>query len=273
LSYTSLAAYDRCAYRWYLERILRLPRDESGGPARARAERPAGPIPDGLDALTRGSLAHVLLEELDFAAPAGPSEDAVREAARLMEAELTDADVTDLQGLVAAFADSPLAARLAGAADIRREHGFVVGLGDDSAPLLNGVIDVLAFEDGGGALVVDYKSDVVAPDADLEALVEADYGAQRRIYALAALGAGAADVEVAHLFLARPAEPATVVYDRNDLPRLREELDTLVAGIAAGRFVPTTRPHRALCLTCPGRRALCHHPEELTLREETAAVV
>ena len=87
-----------------------------------------------------------------------------------MEAELTDADVTDLQALVAAFADGPLAARLAGATDVRREHGFVVGLGDDSAPLLNGVIDVLAFEDGGGALVVDYKSDVVAPDADLEAL-------------------------------------------------------------------------------------------------------
>jgi ATP-dependent helicase/nuclease subunit A len=273
LSYTSLAAYDRCAYRWYLERILRLPRDDSGGPALARAERPAGPIPDGLDALTRGSLAHVLLEELDFAAPTAPTDHAVREAARLMEAELTDADVTDLQALVAAFADGPLAARLAGAADVRREHGFVVGLGDDSAPLLNGVIDVLAFEDGGGALVVDYKSDVVAPDADLEALVEADYGAQRRIYALAALGAGAADVEVAHLFLARPAEPATVVYDRSDLPRLREELDGLVAGIAAGRFTPTTRPHRALCLTCPGRRALCHHPEELTLREEAVPVV
>ncbi|HEX5925896.1 MAG TPA: UvrD-helicase domain-containing protein, partial [Baekduia sp.] len=235
LSYTSLAAYDRCAYRWYLERILRLPRDDSGGPATARAERPAGPIPDGLDALTRGSLAHVLLEELDFAAPTAPSEEAVREAARLMEAELTDADVTDLQGLVAAFADGPLAARLAGAVDVRREHGFVVGLGDDSAPLLNGIVDVLAFEGGGGALVVDYKSDVVTPDADLEAYVESDYGAQRRIYALAALGAGAADVEVAHLFLARPAELATIVYDRNDLPRLREELDELVAGIAAGR--------------------------------------
>ena len=47
----------------------------------------------------------------------------------------------------------------------------------------------------------------------------------------------------------------------------------LVAGIAAGRFIPTTRPHRALCLTCPGRRALCHHPEELTLREEPTPVI
>jgi ATP-dependent helicase/nuclease subunit A len=273
LSYTSLAAYDRCAYRWYLERILRLPRDDSGGRTTARADRPAGPIPDGLDALTRGSLAHVLLEELDFAAPAAPTEEAVREAARLMEAELTDADVTDLQALVAAFADGPLAARLAAATDVRREHGFVVGLGDDSAPLLNGVVDVIAFEEDGGALVVDYKSDVITPDTDLEAYVEADYGAQRRIYALAALGAGAADVEVSHLFLARPAEPATAVYDRNDLPRLREELDQLVAGIAVGRFRPTTQPHRALCLTCPGRRALCYHPEELTLREEPTPVV
>jgi RecB family exonuclease len=273
LSYTSLAAYDRCAYRWYLERILRLPRDDSGGPAVVRAERPAGPVPDGLDALTRGSLAHVLLEDLDFAAPAPPTEAAVREAARLMEAELTDADVADLQALVAAFADGPLAARLAAATDVRREHGFVVGLGDESAPLLNGVIDVIAFDDDGGALVVDYKSDVVGPDTDLDAYVEADYGAQRRIYALAALGAGASDVEVAHLFLARPGEPATVVYDRNDLPRLREELDQLIAGIAAGRFTPTVRPHRALCLTCPGRRALCHHPEELTLREDPTPVV
>jgi ATP-dependent exoDNAse (exonuclease V) beta subunit len=271
LSYTSLAAYDRCAYRWYLERILRLPQDDAGGAA--AATRPPGPVPDGLDALMRGTLAHALLEDLDFAAPATPAADAVRAAAALRGAEVTDADVADLQALVAAFADGPLAARLAAAPDVRREHGFVVGLGDDAAPLLNGFIDVLAFESHGGALIVDYKSDVVAPDTDLEAHVEADYGAQRRIYALAALGAGAPDVEVAHLFLARPQEPATAIYDRNDIPRLRAELDHLIAGIAAGRFVPTARPHRSLCLTCPGRRALCHHPEELTLREDPAPVV
>ncbi|HWI73826.1 MAG TPA: PD-(D/E)XK nuclease family protein, partial [Baekduia sp.] len=141
------------------------------------------------------------------------------------------------------------------------------------APLLNGIIDVLAFDDTGGALVVDYKSDVVAQTTDLEAYVEADYGAQRRIYALAALGAGAPDVEVAHLFLHRPGEPATAIYDQADVPRLRAELDERIAGIAGARFTPTDRPHRALCLTCPGRRALCFHPEELTLREDPAPVV
>lgn len=271
LSYSSLAAYDRCAYRWYLERILRLPREDPG-PALARAERPPGPVPDGLDALTRGSLAHQLLEDLDFARPEPPTEEAVRAAAALIEAELTDADVTDLQHLVAAFAQSTLAARLAQAQDVRREHGFVVGLGDERAPLLNGVVDVIAFEESGGALIVDYKSDVVGADTDLEAYVEGDYGAQRRIYALAALGAGATDVEVSHLFLHRPAHPATAIYDRADIPRLRQELDQLVAGIAAEQFTPTERPHRGLCLTCPGRRALCHHPEELTLREDPVSV-
>jgi len=272
LSYTSLAAYDRCAYRWYLERILRLPREDPG-PALAKVARPAGPVPDGLDALTRGSLAHALLEDLDFARPEPPTEQAVQQAAERIEAELTEADVQDLQQLVAAFAHSTLATRLAHAQDVRREHGFVVGLGDERAPLLNGVVDVIAFEDDGGALVVDYKSDVVAPDTDLEAYVEGDYRAQRRIYALAALGAGATDVEVSHLFLHRPTEPATAIYDRTDLPRLRAELDELVAGIAQERFVPTDRPHRGLCLTCPGRRALCLHPEELTLREDPTPVV
>jgi hypothetical protein len=35
----------------------------------------------------------------------------------------------------------------------------------------------------------------------------------------------------------------------------------------AGAYPVTDEPHRDLCLTCPGRRALCSYPEELTLRE------
>jgi RecB family exonuclease len=267
LSYSSLAAYDRCPYRWYLERVLRLPPDDPPPLPPGAVVAPA-PAHGTLDPLVRGSLAHRLLEDLDVAAPGPPAAEAVRALAEAEEVELTDADVADLQALVAAFADSPQAARLREATDVRREHGFVVRLGDEDAPLLQGVIDVLAFEAGGSALIIDYKTDVVGPDADLEAHVEADYGAQRRIYALAALGAGAPDVEVAHVFLARPQSPAVAVFDRADADRLRAELQERVAGLAAGRFVPTDRPHRALCATCPGRRALCHHPEELTLRLE-----
>ena len=191
-----------------------------------------------------------------------------------MEAELTDADVADLQ---ASSPRSPTArSRRASqtAADVRREHGFVVGLGDDSAPLLNGIIDVLAFEDGGGALVVDYKSDVVTPDADLEALCRGRLRRTATHLRARRAGAGAADVEVAHLFLARPAEPATVVYDRNDLPRLREELDGLVArhrrrSLLADHRSPTGRS----ASPAPAAARCARHPEELTLRDEPTPVV
>lgn len=275
LSYTQLTAYRRCAYRWYLERLLRL-RDPDPAPREvegADAAPAAGLVPElTLEPRVRGIVAHALLEVLDFAAPALPSAAAVRARAADEGVEPTAADVADLQRLVAAVADGPLAARLATAIDVRREHEFLLAGSDDAAPMLHGVIDVLAFDEHGSALVVDYKSDVVAADADLEAHVEAGYGVQRRLYALAALAAGATDVEVVHLFLGRPEAPAVAVYRRADVPALRAELDALVADLAAGRFAPTDRPHRALCHDCPGRRALCHHPEDLTLREDATPV-
>ena len=94
---------------------------------------------------------------------------------------------------------------------MHREHAFAFALGD--GPMITGFVDVVAYEADGAALIVDYKSDRVG-DADLDELVEAGYGVQRRIYALAALRAGAPAVEVAHLFLERPAEPAVVRYGR-----------------------------------------------------------
>ncbi len=40
-----------------------------------------------------------------------------------------------------------------------------------------------------------------------------------------------------------------------------------VAGALAGEFEVCPEPHIDLCAGCPGRRALCVHPEELTGRE------
>ena len=267
LSYSSLADYDRCAYRWYLQRVLRLPRDDAGPPTPPAAAAAAAAQPrEGLDPLLRGTLVHLLLEDLDFAAPAAPSVEAVRAVAEQRDAELTDADVADLRGLVAAFADSPLAARLAAAPDVRREHGFVVGLGDEHAPLLNGFIDVLAFERSGSALVVDYKSDPSPPTPTSRPTsrpTTAPSGASTRWRRSGRRTRRRGRPPVP----ARPGEPAVAIYDQADVPRLRADLERLSAGIAAGRFVPTEHPHRTLCATCPGRRALCHPPEELTLRE------
>jgi ATP-dependent helicase/nuclease subunit A len=164
---------------------------------------------------------------------------------------------------VAAFAGSTLRARLAAAAVVHREHGFAFALPD--GPMVTGFVDVVAFEPGGAALVVDYKSDPVA-GVDLEALVESSYWTQRRIYALAALRSGAPAVEVAHLFLERPVEPAVARYTAADADALAAELSARAAPLLAGEFPVAATPHRGLCATCPGRDGLCSYPPELTDR-------
>jgi RecB family exonuclease len=218
----------------------------------------------------RGTIVHELLEGLDLRERAAlPDADAVRAVAAAHEAEVSDEDVEDLQALVAAFAGSELRARLAAADTLHREHAFAFVLSD--GPLLTGVVDVIAREADGTALVVDYKSDHVG-DSDVDALVEASYGVQRRIYALAALRAGAPAVEVAHLFLERPGEPAVARFAQADADALDAELRAYAAPLLAGEYPVAEVPHRALCATCPGRAGMCSYPPELTDRELPAPV-
>jgi RecB family exonuclease len=257
LSYSSLSRYAACPYRFHIERGLGLPRREV--PADLRSERERGP---GLDPLVRGSLVHELLEGLG-AAPPGP--DDVRALAAARDVDLGEEDVADLLAMVRAFAASALHARLRRAADVRREHPFAFGL-RAGGPLVNGVVDVIAREVDGAALIVDYKSDHVEPGEDPEALVEASYGVQRRIYALAALRAGAPAVEVVHLFLARPGEPAARRYEAADAAALEAALHERAAGLLAGEFPVASQPHRGLCGDCPARGGLCSQPLELTDR-------
>jgi hypothetical protein len=55
------------------------------------------------------------------------------------------------------------------------------------------------------------------------------------------------------------------VFTRGDIPALAESLLGLAQGVIAGRWPVTDAPHRDLCATCPGRRAMCSHPEARTL--------
>jgi ATP-dependent helicase/nuclease subunit A len=259
LSYSSLTRYAQCPYRFHLERGLRLPEQEPPEHLRDAAAEPA------LDLRVRGTLVHELLEGLDLRAGAGvPDAAAIDAVAAAHEVELTEADVADLQALVAAFAGSDLRERLGAARDVHREAAFAFALGD--GPMLNGFVDVIAYEDDGAALIVDYKSDRVG-EADLDELVEAGYGVQRRIYALAALRAAAPAVEVAHLFLERPGEPAVVRFEQDDAETLDAQLRDAAAPLLAGAYPVAEVPHRGLCATCPGRAGLCSYPPELTDRE------
>jgi ATP-dependent exoDNAse (exonuclease V) beta subunit len=268
LSYSALRAYDECGYRFYLERVLGLPREKPPAPPPG-AERPAALA--GIDLLTRGSLVHELLEELDLAtggpwAPGGdPAERLARvhDVAARHELELTADEAADLDALVEVVARGELRARLAAAPTLQREYAFAFPLGPVT---MNGFVDILAVEADGTALVVDYKSDLLEPGTDPEAYVEQGYALQRRLYALAALRTGAPRVEVVYALLDRPHEPVRTSYASDDVATLERDILALVAGPLSGEYRVTDRPHRELCSTCPGRRAMCSWPEEMTLR-------
>ena len=265
LSYSSLGAYARCGYRFYLERVLRLPRVAPPEPDAVEGAAAGEGVAGALSPMLRGSLVHRLLEDLDYARPVAPAAAAVRELAADMGAEPAEDEVEDVRALVAAFADSPLCGRLAAARRTRREAPFAFGL--DAAgggPLVTGFLDVLAVEPDGGVLIVDYKSDRLEGASPAE-LTERDYATQRIVYALAALRDGAPRAEVAHCFLERPGEPVTKVFTAADAPALAERLAGLADGVIEGRYPVTATPHRELCGDCPGRAALCSWPEERTL--------
>jgi ATP-dependent exoDNAse (exonuclease V) beta subunit len=254
LSYSALSSYAACPYRFYLERVLRLPRVAEQAPETVPA--------DALDRLVRGSIAHVLLEEIDLDDPAVPAAAAVEHAAQMADAEVTAADVADLQELVRAAIEGDVLARVRAARRVRREEGFTFLL--DDVPF-NGFVDLLAEEADGTALIVDYKTNPVA-GVDLDALTEADYGLQRRIYALAALRSGAPAAEVVHLYLERPDEPVIARYAAADAAAVEAQLRARAAGLLRGEFPVAEVPHLGLCGGCPARARLCVHPPELTGR-------
>ncbi len=265
LSYTGLAGYDRCSYRFYLERALRLPAPE---PLAAAA---GGETPAGLSALARGSLVHQLLERLDFNGPRPPEREEVLALVQSHGHEPSDDEVADLVGMVARFCESPMCARIAAAGGARAElpFQFTLATGGGRSLLINGVLDVHVRE-GDRTLVVDYKSDAIGAQGPA-ALIEQKYATQRIVYALAALRSGAERVEVAYVFLEAPGEPVSQQFSAADAEGLERRLTELAAGIVQGRFEPTDAPHRALCHDCPGRAALCSWSEEHTLADQPVA--
>ncbi len=287
LSYTALSELERCGYRYYLERVLGLAEN------RAAARREPGH--ESLDARARGTLVHRMLERIDFARPVAPEPEDVARAARALGVRAGVQEREEIATLVGAVTESALAERIAAADDVRREHPFAFAFSllpssggplsgphflcppsaDASSPnvpapgpLITGVIDVLAREGGDGRLVVDYKSDRVGPEEDLPALVERDYGLQRLIYALAVLRDGARWVEIVHWFLQRPHEWVMARYAEEDRPRLEESLAERAMRAYTSTFAVSERPHRSLCLTCPGRGSLCSWSDAETMSGE-----
>jgi ATP-dependent helicase/nuclease subunit A len=256
ISYSALEEHRRCGYRFYAERVLRLPPvEDADGP-------PPGSGGSGMSAIERGLLVHSLLEGLDFRRPVVPVPALALPGLGAEEAEA-------ILALVRAFTSSELCARLGRATSARSEQRFAFLLGDSTLPaqgiLIRGVFDVIAVEPHGGTLVVDYKTDRL-DGAEPQAVVESSYTVQRLVYALAALRAGAPSVEVVHTFLEQAGRPVVARFSASDAPELEGELAGLTAGMVAGEFEVSQAPHRALCRGCPAEGGLCSWPLALTRR-------
>ncbi|MEA2479577.1 MAG: hypothetical protein QOJ07_1499, partial [Thermoleophilaceae bacterium] len=231
----------------------------------AAAVEPDEPVAPGrLDARLRGTVAHELLERIDFDLPRGFSDEEIEARIAAHGSTVDPADVADQRAMVERFLGSEVCGRVRAALRVRKEVPFAFPLGTAGESILvNGVLDVHADEERG-ALVVDYKSDRLE-GADPAAFCDEHYGTQRVVYALAALRAGAERVEVVHLFLERPADPVSVSFAATDAERLEDDLRALAGGVIEGRFEPTGDPHRDLCRGGPGRPALCSWDESRTL--------
>jgi hypothetical protein len=256
LSYSSLTELERCGYRYYLERVLSLPEDR----AAARAVDGAG-----LEARARGTLVHRLMELTNFSELRDAAAEDVEQAGRELGLRTSVREREELATLVSVARRASLATRVAAAHAVRREHPFAFSLGAHE-PLITGVIDLVATQADGSRLVLDYKSDRVGGDVDLEELVQRDYAVQRLLYALAVLREGATEVEIVHWFLER-RQSVSASYAAAERVVLEEQLAWRIGAARERRFAVSETPHRGLCLTCPGRAGLCSWSESETLRE------
>ena len=245
LSYSALALFERCGYRFYAERIAGLASVEAAGEAS---------VDHGLAATEIGNAVHRLLEQLNLAAPAVPD----LEIVRAWYPAVTDDELERIRSLVQAYCDSGLAGRLAALDGTRAEQPFTF---EHDGVLLHGYLDLLHRDPGSGRLlVVDYKTNVLE-DVEPAEVVDADYRLQRLVYALACFRAGADEVEVVYQFLERPDEPVSAVFGRDDLPGLEAELSAAIAAVQAGDFRPT--PSEFACAGCPALDLVCAGPRLL----------
>jgi hypothetical protein len=243
LSYSALALFERCSYRYYAERVAGL-----------RERRPvaapgAAPGAAGLAATEIGDAVHRLLEIVDLRDPRPPALDDVR----VWYPAVTDEELERIAAFVGAYCESGLARRLAALETARPERPFAF---EHDGVLLHGRLDVL-HRDGPRALVLDYKTNLLG-ERTPEEIVEADYRLQRLVYALACFRAGAEEVEVVYAFLERPDAVVSTTFVRADAPALEAELSEAIRRIDAGEFVPS--PDEFTCAGCPALDLVCAGP-------------
>ena len=251
LSYSALALFDRCSYRYFAERILGLP----PRPAVLGEAQHAG----ALAATEIGDAVHRLLELVPLDAPTPPARVQLDETVRTWYPDVTDDELEWVARLVDAYCESGLAQRLAELAGARPERPFVF---EHDGVVIRGRLDVL-WQEEARALVVDYKSNALEGREPSE-IVEAEYGLQRLVYALVCLRGGANEVEVAYQFLERPDDVVSATFTLADVAPLEADLSEAIARIRSGDFRPT--PSEFVCSDCPALDLVCAGPRLASAR-------
>jgi ATP-dependent helicase/nuclease subunit A len=278
LSYSALADYERCGYRFYIERSLGLeappaplhPEAQRGvadgggengtgfaAPGRVAAGG-AGAVVERDRRLGLGNAVHAALE---WSARHGwdrPSDGLLGE---LLDEQGLAADPATLeraQALALGWIDAPLRRELGGA-ELRAEVPFAIEL---AGTIVRGQIDLLALSEQ--PIVVDYKTDALGDSGPGD--LGARYGAQRELYALAVAATDTGDepprkVRAVHCFLEAPDHPVVTSFDRDALAAARNRLERLIGEIRDGvAFEPTSEPSWQVCNGCPAAARLCPHP-------------
>ena len=249
VSFSALAAYERCPRRYYLERVLGL--DLAGQLGRSEAEEEPSPgemhlqlDSEELDAgRDVGLLVHALLERLP-ADDGKPSEIATRVLAEdwLAESEiqLSSTGVERAVNLALAFWESPSAAAGKGPWAMREVPFLFIHDG----VVVSGVMDLLKKEEGLWH-IVDYKTNAL--DGRPPAEVASVYQLQAAVYCLAALRAGAPAVQMDFVFLEQPGSPVTVTHSPDSVPLLERAVEEALEGFTDSRFPVRVGSQCGLC--------------------------
>ena len=256
LSYTAMAAYEECPYRFYLERVLGMNADLSGIEGAGGADPAAGE-----ERASRGAVVHALLEwsqANDWRQPGAELAGRHGLAAGLQP----DPGVGwgELLGPVGEWLQSSFFADRVKAPGnrVRAETPILLGIG---GAVLRGSIDLLIEAVGSPPLVVDYKTDRLG-DSD-PAEHAGRYQLQREIYALAVTESrGCPEVEVAYVFLERPDRPVISLLGSSQIEAGKERLGAAIAKIGEGVFPVAAPGLRSwpLCRGCPALGRLCSGP-------------
>ncbi len=276
LSYSALADYERCAYRFYAERMLGIATPPGRGHPEAAADgEPAAEAATGAVRDRRlgfGNAVHAALERSANEGWAAPGNERL---AALLAAEGAggEEELARARAMIDGWLGSELLAEVA-RAESRSEVPFALELG---GAIVRGQIDLLVRARGpvegqlellgaaGVPTVIDFKTDRL-DERGAEPLA-GRYASQRELYALALDAAGARgparaeQVRAIHVFLEAPGEPVSEVFDAARLAAAGERLRSLIALIRGGRFEPTPSPSHSVCFGCPAAERLCPHPK------------